>query len=139
MRANVIEKDRGQCLSQTAHENPIHSHASGLVRGRHTHMLTRHTLPSPPHKINPFALSIPATLHADFDSFLSSFFFNSMCTTIIFFTLPKERAMGRKAPLLSPRFIFCPRQNRFAGTSVVQLQLKGDGDQIPLIHNKTTL
>lgn len=47
--------------------------------------------------------------------------FSSMCTTIIFFTPPKEWAMGRKALLLRLCFIFCPsspaRQNRFTGTT----------------------
>lgn len=60
-------------------------------------MLTRHTLPSPPHNINPFALSIPATLHADFDAFLSSFFYRDVYDNNLFH--PSQRAgHGKKGP-----------------------------------------
>lgn len=45
-----------------------------------------------------------------------------MCTTIIFFTPPKEQAMGRKALHSRLCFIFCfgslARQNHFTGTTV---------------------
>lgn len=147
MRENVIEKEReGQCLSQTAHENPIHSHASGFVCGLHTHTLThalhatRYMCPcsSPPCNINPSlsqsgAHSLPTLMR-----FLLNVYNNNL------FHPSKRAGHGKKGPALKALLHLLLRLSSETKSlhrhhSVVQLQLKRDGDQIPLIHNKTTL
>lgn len=142
MRENEIEKEReGQCLSQTAHENPIHSHASGLVCGRRTHThATRHMCPfsSPPCNINPSLSQSGPHSPPTLMRFLVDVFDNNL------FHPSKRVGHGKKGPALEALLHLLPRLSSETKSlrrhhSAVQLQLKGDGDQIPLIHNKTTL
>lgn len=105
-----------------------------------THTLTRHMCPcsSPPRNSNP-ALSqsephSPPTLMR----FLLDVFDNNL------FHPSKRVGHGKKGPALEALLHLSPWLSRETKSlrrhhSAVQLPLKRDGDQIPLIHNKTTL
>lgn len=114
--ANVIEKkrERENSVSPRQHMRIQYTHASGHVWGHHAHTL--HATFDHPLFITSALCSLTSG-HTPRRLWSVFFFPFSICTTVIFFTPPKEWAMGRKALLLSLHFIYCPRQNRISGTT----------------------